>query len=241
MQIERQRLRGRCRDAETEMQRQRRRDRDAEIVADKTQLRAYVILRTQYWHSGSLCFASTRLSAHVGRVVCTRCSAFFAHSDVMEGPLCAMAHTTVWERLQFETPSIPFEYECTSKSGLTPTSPMTQRKTRAKDAARLVQLVAALAHTTVHNNNVSERLCPSHPNMPLGPHTQITHTQSMWVPGFMRTPPLALRGARHPPRSRNIIAPRPQESAARTVVSGLFAARCAVLMSALVAQTFIRT
>ena len=83
---QRQRPRRRDRDAETETQRQRRRDRDSEIATD-TQLRAYASLRRHYWHSGNVVF---RLDT--------------------ERPPCAVAHTTIWERLRFETPSIPFEY-----------------------------------------------------------------------------------------------------------------------------------
>ena len=86
-------LRQRPRRREREMQRQRRRDGNADIVPDKTQLRAYVSLPIQFLHSRSLCFALARLSAHVGRVSCMRCSASFAQSLVMEGPPCAVAHT----------------------------------------------------------------------------------------------------------------------------------------------------
>ena len=76
---------------------------------------------------------------------------------------------------------------------------MIQRKKRAQDAARLVQCVAALAHTTAQNNKVCERYCPWRSNVPRGPHTQATRTQSIRVPGFMPTPRLlsAERAAHH--------------------------------------------
>ena len=107
---EKERRGARDRDAETEMARQRRRTIDAKTVTDITQLSASMSLRIQHWHSGSLRFTLTRLKCTRRPRYCMRCSAFFAQRLVslpMEGPPCAVAHTTVWERLRLETPSIP--------------------------------------------------------------------------------------------------------------------------------------
>ena len=83
------------RETATQRQRPRRRDRDAEKETQRQRLRD-----SDRHPTASLCeFASSLLA--FGNVV--------FRLDT-ERPPCAVAHTTIWERLRFETPSIPFEY-----------------------------------------------------------------------------------------------------------------------------------